>query len=318
MCRCASCGFRLRARQGPAARAAADCGLLKQSLESAPPGRVATKDWLWEIIGGTRVAHGRFKAADGSLRCERFHLDPEGMPSAYEGTVAPEVNESYGELELQFTYKGNPPTVSAVARIGKSVRPIECPEGSSGEWYLSEEACLDPQQAAPIHPLGCPDALSSVARNEFVRRHQEVAARLKQEASDAVERRSALFKVLARKNALWERMDGADQKKRCFRHVAKSNARDVRLYGSYLYPWSLHAGKAATVVMEQLAENDPYFRPGEVAIGCCGLEHYDLRELTDNKFQLREHRAERDDASVGDRPLSDRIFFFSKKACERD
>lgn len=289
------------------------------TIASASPGAIALpKDWMWEVLGSTRVVHPRARTTDGSVACERYRLEPTGLPASYQGTLV--LDDDAQPLHVEATYEGNPPQLSAPrAQLGKATLALDCEERSF-EWYVSEEACMTGGES-PLRGAGCGSMTSREAR--------EGARRML-----AGETRLALVTRLATATRIWrgascEETFVREGKEPSFSGAASKTAslaslirggKPVFLFLETArddYPSFLRSGASGSLLLEETAERNPHrvFKPGlgDIAIGCCASVSYDVLDVTPERARLRARRETRD---PGTRPLAEMAWFFEKAACE--
>jgi hypothetical protein len=270
---------------------------------------------MWEVLGSTRAVHLRARTADGSVACERYRLEPTGLPASYQGTLV--LDDDAQPLRVEATYEGNPPQLSAPrAQLGKATLSLDCEERSL-DWYLSEEACVKGGES-PLRGAGCASVTSREAR--------EGARRVL-----AGETRLALVTRLATVKRIW-RGASCDEtfvregKEPGFSGAATKTASLIRAGKPVFlfletarddYPSFLRSGASGSLIIEETPDRNPHrvFKhgSGDIAIGCCGSVSYDVLDVTPERARLRARREPRD---TGTRPLVEMAWFFEKAACE--
>lgn len=296
----------------PPASAASKESAAPPPAGAAPEAVARPKDWMWEVLGGTRVVHLRARTTDGSVACEPYRLEPTGLPASYEGTLS--LADDAQPLHVEATYEGNPPQLSAPrAQLGKSTLSLDCEEGSL-DWYLSEDACMKGGES-PLRGAGCASMTSREAR--------ESARRML-----AGETRAALVTRLAKATRIWrgascEETFVREGKEPSFSGAAAKTAsliRDGKPVFLFLetarseYPSFLRSGASGSLVLDETPDRNPHHvfkrELGGIAIGCCGSVSYDVLDVTPARARMRAPRA------AGKRPLEETTWFFEKAACE--
>jgi hypothetical protein len=286
------------------------------AIPVAPAEAVARpKDWMWEVLGSTRAVHLRARTADGLVACERYRLEPTGLPASFQGTLV--LDDDAQPLRVEATYEGNPPQLSAPrAQLGKATVPLDCEE-SSLDWYLSEEACVKGGES-PLRGAGCASVTSREARDG--------ARRML-----AGETRLALVTRLATAKQIWrgascEEIFVREGKEPSFSGAAAKTAslsragKPVFLFLETArddYPSFVSSGASGSLILDETPDRNPHrvFKhgAGDIAIGCCRSASYDVLDVTPERARLRARRGPRDS---GTRPLAEMTWFFEKAACE--
>ncbi len=247
------------------------------AIAVAPAEAVARpKDWMWEVLGSTRAVHLRARTADGSVACERYRLEPTGLPASFQGTLV--LDDDAQPLRVEATYEGNPPQLSAGCA---SVTSREAREGARR--MLAGETRL-----ALVTRLATAKRIWRGASCEetFVREGKEPSF------SGAAATTASLIRA----------------GKPVFLFV--ETARDD--YPSFLRS----GASGSLIVEETSERNPHrVFKhgAGDIAIGCCGSVSYDVLDVTPERARLRARRGPRDS---GTRPLAEVAWFFEKAACE--
>jgi hypothetical protein len=281
------------------------------SSVSPPDAGAPAKDWMWELLGGTRVVHLRARTADGSVRCERYRLEPAGLPADYRGTL---ILQAEGQpVGVEADYEGSPPRLSVPrVRLAHATLPLDCEEGNLA-WYLSEEACAEGGEAH-LRGAGC-TSVTSLAAREGARRML------------SGETRRALLSRLSTAKRLWR---GPECDQEFVRAVSQSrfaeapsllrNGKPVYLFletDVQEYPWLVRPGPAGGLILEESPERNPHMRgdggEGIGHLGCCASSSYDVLDVTAEGALVRPQQG----GSTRSPPLNATAWFFSKEACER-
>lgn len=234
------------------------------------------KDWLWEVVGGdTQRIFWRHRAPSGAVVCERWRLLPEGAAAQYRGTIEIDPPSGADENAVVYRYDGNPPTLDAPAMRRPPKKELACEDTTSGEWFLSNEACLDPNEKPKIEPKGC---LRWANPGEL--------ARVRQAEADAIAKQRALRQELAERlekaTMLW--IDDV----KCEQHWVRHKGRATILESADdQYPWHFHL-TANGIRIEEEAETNPHLRklPGKgerIGLGCCDSRDGDVISLEERR-----------------------------------